>query len=250
MRTYQLKEIAAFGALMFFVMTSFPDHVIVIGVLFLVGFMALEDLSQTAFLQAMQDDTIKQTTAEPGDLRYRPVMQVQVACVAASALHAARSRHSDQRLGKTRIDTIVKIATVVPAAPAQGNKGKEVPRRSASESMNDQPNPAYWPRPEIAAAASQVAASEHDDHHSRWATMILEAVLTNARIGLGGSDAGNYRFASAGPVGDENDVGFRENEGQAHTAERARADARCIDNNAEHTRPTCVRSSSRASSLA
>lgn len=38
---------------------------IVIGVLLLVGFLALEDLSETAFLQAMLDDTIKRTTTGP-----------------------------------------------------------------------------------------------------------------------------------------------------------------------------------------
>jgi hypothetical protein len=64
-RSYQLKEIVGLGALLLFLMASFPDHVIVIGVLYLVGFLALEDLSETAFLQAMLDDTIKRTTAEP-----------------------------------------------------------------------------------------------------------------------------------------------------------------------------------------
>ena len=39
------------------------------------------------------------------------------------------------------------------------------------------PNPVNWPRHEIAAMASQIAAFEHDNHR-RWATMILEAVLT------------------------------------------------------------------------
>lgn len=65
MRSYQLKEIVAFGALVLFLMASFPDHVVVIGVLFLAGILALEDLSEAAFVQAMLDDTIKRTTSEP-----------------------------------------------------------------------------------------------------------------------------------------------------------------------------------------
>jgi hypothetical protein len=63
--SYQRKEMVGLVALLLFLMASLPDHVIVTGVLFLVGFLALEDLSETAFLQAMLDDTIKRTTSEP-----------------------------------------------------------------------------------------------------------------------------------------------------------------------------------------
>lgn len=58
------------------------------------------------------------------------------------------------------------------------NRKRTGKRASDSENMNDQTNPGYWPSQEIAAMAAQIAASEHDDHHRRWATMILEAVLT------------------------------------------------------------------------
>ncbi|ARL38840.1 hypothetical protein [Burkholderia pseudomallei] len=44
--------------------------------------------------------------------------------------------------------------------------------------MSDQTDAAHWPRQEIAAMANEIAASEHDDHHRRWAAMVLEAVLT------------------------------------------------------------------------
>jgi hypothetical protein len=44
--------------------------------------------------------------------------------------------------------------------------------------MNNQPNPTHRPSQEIAAMAALMAASEHDVHHRRWATMILEEVLT------------------------------------------------------------------------
>jgi hypothetical protein len=62
---YQIKEGVLFGALMICLMSSFPDHLIVIGGLLRVGMLALDDFSRTAFLQAMLDDTIKQTTSEP-----------------------------------------------------------------------------------------------------------------------------------------------------------------------------------------
>lgn len=64
-KSYQLKEIVVFGALLWVLMVIFPDHVIVIGALFLVGILALDDLSEAVFVQAMLEDTIKQTDTEP-----------------------------------------------------------------------------------------------------------------------------------------------------------------------------------------
>ena len=65
MGSYQLKETVGLGALLLFLIASFPDHMIVIGVLALVGFLALEDLSERAFLQAMLDDAVKRSTTGP-----------------------------------------------------------------------------------------------------------------------------------------------------------------------------------------
>lgn len=50
---------------------------------------------------------------------------------------------------------------------------------SASTGMAEEVlNPVHWPRPEIAAKAIEIAVPEHDEHHKRWVTMILEAILT------------------------------------------------------------------------
>ncbi|MFP3637616.1 hypothetical protein [Paraburkholderia sp. SIMBA_054] len=65
MGAYQRNETVGLAALLLFLMACFPDHVTVIGVLFLVSVLALDDLSETAFLQAMLDGTIRQTSTEP-----------------------------------------------------------------------------------------------------------------------------------------------------------------------------------------
>lgn len=44
--------------------------------------------------------------------------------------------------------------------------------------MNKQRSSVHWPRREISVMAARIAASECDEHYRRWATMILEAVLT------------------------------------------------------------------------
>ncbi|MGH8782864.1 hypothetical protein [Paraburkholderia sp.] len=65
MISYRVEETVLLGALILLLMTSFQDRVLVIGGMFLVGALALDDLSETAFLRAMLDNTIKQTITEP-----------------------------------------------------------------------------------------------------------------------------------------------------------------------------------------
>jgi len=65
MLPYQVKECVVFGAVTLLLMAGFQDHMIAIGGLSLVGVLALDDLSWTAFHEAMVDDTIKRTVNEP-----------------------------------------------------------------------------------------------------------------------------------------------------------------------------------------